>query len=95
MSDQKPCPFCGGSEIGESIARVRRVCETCGATGPCTTSDLAERDALWNTRPVEEALRAEVERLTGLLAPKAGMTFDEAKEHVSERWGDVLRRLGE
>ena len=98
MSDDlKPCPFCGVGASAEALVNFDGYhfvgCE-CGAEGPIA-DDMDEARAAWNKRPGEEALHAEIERLTGLLAPRNGMTFDEAKEHVSDRWGDVLRRLGE
>ena len=64
MSDDlKPCPFCGGGAAAQ--ARVNFVgyhyvgCE-CGAEGPASPSADDAR-SLWNTRPGEEELRAEVD----------------------------------
>ena len=53
MSELKPCPFCGEPvEFNKFAEKV--VCEDCGAT---IYSDY------WNTRPIEDALQAENERL--------------------------------
>ena len=68
MTDEielKPCPFCG------KLAHIRdnrytekwAECDTCSAS---THSDLYEPHAIedWNTRPIEDALRAELAAVT-------------------------------
>lgn len=66
MDELKPCPFCGGSavvSIGTSIVTVQ--CEKCGEE-----HDYGKRGDWrddWNTRPIEDALRAQVARLTAAL----------------------------
>ena len=63
MSDQtlKPCPFCGHAaqtvvSFGEPVAGcVNGVCDLCD-------TEWLDEEA-WNTRPVEDALRAENDRL--------------------------------
>lgn len=75
MDEQlKPCPFCGeaphmmvwndASRPGTDIECVGMDCPTRGCE-VCVKGDDHERRAIaaWNTRPVEDALRAEVERL--------------------------------
>jgi hypothetical protein len=64
-----PCLRCDGSGL------AFRPCPTCGAVNYCTggqmgfsvtsciTCGTAAKTELWNTRPVEDELRAEVERL--------------------------------
>lgn len=67
MSEElRECPFCGGTRsisvlnffTGDSF----RKCDICGAEAPegKTTEEAVE---LWNHRPVEDALKAEVEEL--------------------------------
>ena len=54
MSELKPCPFCGADKTVDvhSIFPDKSECFLCGATAPH-----------WNSRPIEDALRAENERL--------------------------------
>lgn len=67
MSEElKLCPFCGSAETPVCIQykddQFAVSCEPCGFGGP----DHPQEDIaieLWNTRPVEDSLRAEVERL--------------------------------
>ena len=76
MSEElKQCPFCGGDAIlvertfcgipDESVFEI--VCENCaGKTIPYDNQDYIID--VWNTRPAEEALKAEVERLKAALS---------------------------
>ena len=62
-----PCPFCGNSEIeirtvvvyqnGESSPEVVR-CRYCHIS--IGSSDVGVAEKKWNTRPLEDALRAEL-----------------------------------
>ena len=72
----KPCPFCGQpaewekGEYGDSYPWNYIACSSCEAMGPATPRDLWNRSqaiAAWNRRATEADLRAEVERLRGLL----------------------------
>lgn len=59
MTDRelKPCPFCGSEDVRfpESIGEPPyNACRLCGSMALI---------AKWNSRPIEDALRAEVERL--------------------------------
>lgn len=56
MSDELKCPFCGGSYF--ALRGKQRLCITCGAEGPDGRAGPAGEDG-WNTRPVEDVLRAE------------------------------------
>lgn len=63
----KPCPFCGGEAeiIDDAMGTVPR-CRCCGAANGngvygAEGHKLAVKD--WNTRPIEDALRAENKRL--------------------------------
>ena len=65
MSELKPCPFCGRNKYLETQYEKGDhsvYCNYCGATGSFRVGDNSELD-LWNTRPIEDALRAENERL--------------------------------
>ncbi len=69
MADElKPCPFCGCGTIRKYNAKTSSTsdwyaeCQKClMMTDAYPTLD-ALRDA-WNTRPIEDALRAEIEAL--------------------------------
>lgn len=76
MSNElKPCPFCGGEAVITSAkaAPLHWVgCEVCEIESRCFTT----REAAilyWNTRPAEDALQAEIERLKLELAQKKGI----------------------
>lgn len=65
MTELKPCPFCGGRDIDPDnwadgpcgAMHGGHACVTCGAAPGKIGTDV------WNTRPVEDALHDEVERL--------------------------------
>lgn len=62
----RPCPFCGGDEFTISSCDngldYAKQCLTCYATGPFRkTKKDADKD--YSSRPIEDQLRAEVERL--------------------------------
>lgn len=73
MSELKPCPFCGGKEgrdieiRSEGVERIVYECDNCGATGPHGYSAKNAFDQ-WNTRPIEDLLTAENERLKKALS---------------------------
>ena len=56
----KPCPFCGGTNISVCDSTTLRTvfCHSCVIYITIET---------WNTRPIEDALRAEVARLRAAL----------------------------
>jgi hypothetical protein len=64
MSDQtlRPCPFCGNPAVSPSpgIAGLAG-CKSNDCDGARSNGWM--HTAAWNTRPVEDALRAEVDRL--------------------------------
>ena len=70
MSDKlKPCPFCGSVEfelvktdIGWYLVR----CNTCIAEGQAGRTT-QQTEQLWNTRPLEDALQAEVDEQNELI----------------------------
>lgn len=67
MSDElKPCPFCGSSHIRNienGMGQNLTGCNSCGSRITYQIEDLELAAKVWNTRPVEDALRAENERL--------------------------------
>ena len=81
MSDElKPCPFCGSIEYqheGTTAGELWFSCQGCGAHTPISThateDDYTEAIKLANTRPLEDALLAELERLKRLLADERDM----------------------
>ena len=70
MSELKPCPRCGdeaqmlGSD-SELLRLCRVICmnENCLTTTAINTKTRAEAARLWNTRPIEDTLRAERDEL--------------------------------
>ena len=64
MSELKPCPFCGGTEIrGPEYAAPDHwiECERCEII--ITSRERKSAIKLWNRRPIEDALRAERDEL--------------------------------
>ena len=52
MSKLKPCPFCGGEAHMSSFNSAH-----------CKTCNIAIQPEVWNTRPIEECLRADALRI--------------------------------
>ncbi len=77
----KPCPFCGNEEYPpeqasrfESNMFLTKVeCGNCGATME-SWNDTAILDTApnWNTRPIEDALQARIDRAKDLLQEELG-----------------------
>ena len=68
MADElKPCPFCGGGASNHSRIPGAKCCAQCGAIEGGWRGT-AVKPIGWNTRPIEDALRAEVARLKAELA---------------------------
>ena len=65
MDNLKPCPFCGSGAIEvcawENSTDIS--CLDCDYTIKCHDCDEEDAVDYWNTRPVEDALTAEVERM--------------------------------
>ena len=95
MSELKACPFCGTSVVGIEHDGLYRWVECgnmdCNAAGKVFAflTDVGNADHIvannWNTRPIEDGLRAELARLTAELA--------ELREKT--RWIPVSERLPE
>ena len=77
MSELLPCPFCGTSVVGIEHDGLYRWVECgnmdCNAAGKVFAflTDVGNADHIvannWNTRPIEDGLRAELARLTALV----------------------------
>lgn len=73
MSERKPCPFCGFTDLvymaNEVPGVFKAACGRCAAEGPYEgTEDAAWK--MWNDRPTstpQPGWAAEIERLRGLL----------------------------
>jgi len=72
MSELKRCPHCKQSDMLEIIHEdgYSLYYVLCGVCGISWATGYTKEQAIeiWNTRPIEDALEAECERLRGLLA---------------------------
>lgn len=72
MSELKPCPFCGEDVIKEYDNGVTfLVCRGCIGTGIATGFPYRDTNVAvsqWNTRPIEDALTAEIVSLKAKVA---------------------------
>lgn len=84
MSDLKPCPFCKAEPISENNRRFfLKHNPDCFLAHPMhnancdlvSTGSIAKHIEAWNTRPAENALKAEVERLKKALRKIEHLTF--------------------
>ena len=58
MSELKPCPFCGSADIRTEPGINLNYCDKCSAEANIEH---------WNTRPIEDALRARIAELEALV----------------------------
>ena len=58
MSELKPCPFCGGTNICTEKGINLNYCDSCSAEANIEH---------WNTRPIEDALRARIAELEAVV----------------------------
>jgi Lar family restriction alleviation protein len=98
--DLKPCPFCGKHDVdvGWWATTYSIACNDCrfelesDLAEPIYLNDQVKHECIqrWNTRPAEDALRAEMERLREIirvideLSPRADHTCDEPGITLSE-----------
>ena len=82
MSDLKPCPFCGG-EAELCYSEVDTFCRKC---------NVMQETELWNTRPIEDALRL---RIAELEAEIVRLTALSDIERQDDKWIPVSERLPE
>jgi len=83
MSDLKPCPFCGSTNLHHTETSIFNAvwCRDCGAM-----VDMDDGDAikLWNTRPIEDALQARIAEL------EAQLRWIPVSERLPEENGQYL-----
>jgi hypothetical protein len=92
----KPCPLCGGEaqledyrdggSNGYGVFCQTFTCQTCGPT----TLNALDAINLWNTRPVEDALQAEIARLRAALRH---IGYQKPVSSVSLDWHEEWRTL--
>ena len=106
MSELKPCPFCGGTDIknddgvgsfGESIIRYAAKCEICGVSFwhpeiGCGNQP-AETWFDWNTRPIEDELHQRIAELEAKLARVRQWSLGYGIGCKHRTWGDLDRIL--
>lgn len=84
MSELKPCPFCGEDNLmvlqrsGAGIYGPRLQCGTCNTIRLMVADEPSPAIDEWNHRPVEDALRAELEAMKK--ATDAWMDLAEARQ---------------
>jgi len=61
MSELRPCPFCGSSNVAE--VDTQAVCQNCHAINGDPFDYDYPRIEEWNTRPIEDALTARIAEL--------------------------------
>ena len=91
MSEIKPCPFCGSTDIKLHDEISHAVwCQECFAEMP--SIDIESAVELWNTRPIEDELRA---RIAELEAESDQLTARLCQERQDDKWIPVSERLPE
>lgn len=102
MKELKPCPFCGNSASFDTVKTdggwtINCDAETCmGIIWGVTES--AAIDA-WNTRPLEDAQAAEIERLrsalAGLVEAYDNATAPDLHHHTCAVWARLYTLYGD
>ena len=82
MSELKPCPFCGG-EAELCYSEVDTFCRKC---------NVIQETEMWNTRPIEDELRA---RIAELEAESERFTVHSRIKRQDDKWIPVSERLPE
>lgn len=82
MSELIPCPFCGG-EAELCYSEVDTFCRKC---------NVIQETEMWNTRPIEDELRA---RIAELEAESDQLTARLCQERQDDKWIPVSERLPE
>jgi len=91
MSELKPCPFCGGTNICTEKGINLNYCDSCSAEANIEH---------WNTRPIEDDLRKRIVELVssnmvmakGVLDLKARIAELEAESERFTAHGDIERQ---
>ena len=81
MSELKPCPFCGGEARLVNCGSPMVVC----LHGCCQIVDDKNSVEHWNTRPIEDELRAEIARLQEKLHDEMSQ-LEIATDLGNKRW---------
>lgn len=98
MDELKPCPFCKGLNIVRySYNFSNNIHYQCSKCGCLSIFDNKSKDT-WNTRPAEDALKAEVERLKADLEIQKNLTrqacFEAKRAYAeTEKWQKMLYDL--
>ena len=97
MSELKPCPFCGEkATLDYSVLPNRKhwfiTCDCCGMMYQYTLSQRKYVKDGWNTRPIEDALRA---RIAELEAESERFTVHSRIKRQDDKWIPVSERLPE
>ena len=75
----RECPFCGGEDVEylpDGFGNWLVGCVTCDYRIQCVSCTEDEAIRYWNTRPAEDALRAENERLKVALSDISKIAFE-------------------
>ena len=76
MTELKPCPFCQSRAEHYSFNFRKHTVRCHYCLADCGEHDTPERAAfVWNTRPAEDALKAENERMKAVIAEIGAMTL--------------------
>jgi len=88
MSELKPCPFCGG-EAELCYSEVDTFCRKC---------NVIQETEMWNTRPIEDELRARIAELEMNIRHNAlWQASEDAEEraHLEKLVPDLKKRIAE
>jgi len=77
MSELKPCPFCGGTNICTEKGINLNYCDACSAEANI---------GHWNTRPIEDALNKRIAELEAF-----NDQLIEAGRAIDDRWSELVR----
>lgn len=80
-----PCPFCGGKSLVVPPRRKQILCEGCGAEGPEINGD---KSKTWETRPLEDALHAELATLK-----ERAVEAERQRDKLAEKLADISDKM--
>jgi len=76
MNNLRPCPFCGAEPTMQNTHTPYVKCLNCLGDGPrCAKEEIAADE--WNTRPIEDALTAELAELRAQIGRPAEAIYGE------------------